>query len=67
VTEPKTPGRGPCGFAVLRAELAVSCADRAQSGEVSFVDDTKLIWRLDGREMMFVAPADCAGAPRPPP
>jgi hypothetical protein len=49
---------GPCRFAVLRAELAVTCAGRSQSGEVSFVDDTKLIWRLDGREMMFVAPAD---------
>ena len=50
--------RGPCRFAVLRAELTVTCADKAKSGELRFVDDTKLIWRLDGRETMFVAPTD---------
>ncbi len=50
--------RGPCRFAVLRAELTVSCAERADAGEVRFEDDTKLIWRHDGREMIFVAPTD---------
>ncbi len=50
--------RGPCRFAVLRAELTVTCADKAQSGELRFVDDTKLIWRHDGRETLFVAPTD---------
>lgn len=50
--------RGACRFAVLRAELTVTCADKAQSGEVRFEDDTKLIWRHDGREMIFVAPTD---------
>jgi hypothetical protein len=50
--------RGPCRFAVLRAELTVSCADKAEAGEVRLEDDTKLIWRHDGREMIFVAPTD---------
>jgi hypothetical protein len=50
--------RGPCRFAVLRTELTVSCAEKAESGEVRFQDDTKLIWRHDGREMIFVAPTD---------
>ena len=50
--------RGPCRFAILRAELTVSCAGREQSGEIRFEDDTKLIWRHDGREMIFVAPTD---------
>jgi len=49
---------GPCRYAVLRAELTVTCADKSRSGEVSFVDDTKMIWRLDGRATMFIAPAD---------
>jgi hypothetical protein len=43
---------------VLRTELTVSCAEKAESGEVRFQDDTKLIWRHDGREMIFVAPTD---------
>jgi hypothetical protein len=50
--------QGACRFAVLRAELTVTCADKAQSGEVRFEDDTKLIWRHDGKEMIFVAPTD---------
>jgi hypothetical protein len=50
--------RGPCRFAVLRAELTVSCAEKAEAGEVRFEDDTTLIWRHDGREMIFVAPTD---------
>lgn len=50
--------RGPCRFAVLRAELTVSCADKVEAGKVSFEDDSKLIWRHDGREMIFVAPTD---------
>ena len=50
--------RGPCRFAVLRAELTVSCADKAEAGAVRFEDDTKLIWRHDGREMIFIAPTD---------
>lgn len=50
--------RGPCRFAVLRAELTVSCAEKAEAGEVRFGDDTKLIWRHDGRETIFVAPTD---------
>ena len=49
---------GACRFAILRAELTVTCADKSQSGELSFVDDTKLIWRHEGREMIFVAPTD---------
>jgi hypothetical protein len=49
---------GACRFAILRAELTVTCADKSQSGEVRFVDDTKLIWRHEGREMIFVAPTD---------
>jgi hypothetical protein len=51
-------GRGACRFAVLRAELTVTCADKARSGEVRFQDDTKLIWRHEGKEMIFVAPTD---------
>lgn len=50
--------RGACRYAVLRAELTVSCAEKADVGEVRFEDDTKLIWRHDGREMIFVAPTD---------
>jgi hypothetical protein len=53
-----TTARGVCRFAVLRAELTVTCADKAQSGEIRFEDDTKLIWRHDGKEMIFVAPTD---------
>jgi hypothetical protein len=53
-----TTPRGPCRFAVLRAELTVSCADRAEAGDIRFEDDTKLIWRHDGREMIFLAPTD---------
>jgi len=53
-----TTARGVCRFAVLRAELTVTCADKSQSGAVSFIDDTKLIWRHEGREMIFVAPTD---------
>jgi hypothetical protein len=49
---------GACRFAVLRAELTVTCADATQSGDVRFEDDTKLIWRHDGKEMIFVAPTD---------
>lgn len=50
--------RGACRFAILRAELTVTCADKARAGEVRFEDDTKLIWRHDGKEMIFVAPTD---------
>jgi hypothetical protein len=50
--------RGACRYAVLRAELTVSCAEKVEAGEVTFEDDTKLIWRHDGREMIFVAPTD---------
>jgi len=50
--------RGPCRFAILRAELTITCADKQQTGEVRFVDDTKLIWRLDGKETTLIAPAD---------
>jgi hypothetical protein len=53
-----TTARGACRFAVLRAELTVTCAEKSQSGAVSFIDDTKLIWRHEGREMIFVAPTD---------
>jgi hypothetical protein len=53
-----TTASGACRFAVLRAELTVTCADKQRSGEVKFIDDSKLIWRHDGREMMFVAPTD---------
>lgn len=53
-----TTSRGPCRFAVLRAELTVACADESRTGEVRFVDDTKLLWRLDGREALFIAPTD---------
>ena len=42
--------RGACRYAVLRAELTVTCADSSASGELRFVDDTKLIWRHDGRK-----------------
>jgi len=50
--------RGPCRFAVLRAELTVTCAAKSDSGEVRFVDDTKMIWRLDGKDLIFIAPAE---------
>lgn len=50
--------RGACRYAVLRAELTVSCAEKTEAGAVRFEDDTKLIWRHDGREMIFVAPTD---------
>lgn len=50
--------RGACRFAILRAELTVTCADKARAGELRFEDDTKLIWRHDGKEMIFVAPTD---------
>ena len=50
--------RGPCRFAVLRAELTVTCAEQSESGEVRFVDDTKIIWRLDGKDLIFIAPAE---------
>jgi hypothetical protein len=49
---------GACRFAILRAELTVTCADKARAGEIRFEDDTKLIWRHDGKEMIFVAPTD---------
>lgn len=49
---------GACRFAVLRAELSVSCTDHKQIGEVRFEDDTRLIWRHEGREAIFIAPAD---------
>ncbi len=49
--------RGVCRFAVLRAELTVACAGKEETGEVRFEDD-KLIWRHDGRETIFIAPAD---------
>lgn len=50
--------RGPCRFAVLRAELTVTCADRSQTGEVRFVDDTKLLWRLGDKDVLLIAPTD---------
>jgi len=53
-----TTANGACRFAVLRAELTVTCADQQRSGELRFVDDSKLIWRSDGKETMFVAPTD---------
>lgn len=49
---------GACRFAILRAELTVTCAGKMETGEVRFEDDTKLIWRHDGRETIFIAPAD---------
>jgi hypothetical protein len=49
---------GPCRFAILRAELTVACAGGERRGTLRFVDDTKLIWRLDGKETLFVAPTD---------
>lgn len=50
--------QGACRFAVLRAELTVTCAENSQTGDLRFEDDTKLIWRHDGKEMIFVAPTD---------
>ncbi len=53
-----TTAHGACRFAILRAELTVTCAGKMETGEVRFEDDTKLIWRHDGRETVFIAPAD---------
>jgi hypothetical protein len=49
---------GPCRFAVLRAELTVACAEKSESGPLRFVDDTKLIWRIDGSQATFIVPAE---------
>ena len=40
---------------VLSAELTVACADKTQPGEVRMVDDTKLIWRLEGEDTLLIA------------
>jgi len=50
--------RGVCRFAVLRAELTIACAGKADVGDIRFEDDTKLIWRHEGRETIFIAPAN---------
>ena len=50
--------RGLCRFAVLRAELTIACAGKADVGDIRFEDDTKLIWRHEGRETIFIAPAN---------
>jgi hypothetical protein len=65
-------GNRLCRYAVLRAELSLSCADEvptaktesegrppsAVRGDLRFVDDTKLIWRLDAKSSVHIAPAD---------
>lgn len=53
----ETP-RGVCRFAVLRAELTIACAGRSEIGDLRFEDDTKLIWRHDGGETIFLAPSN---------
>jgi len=50
---------------VLRAELTINCADdvptahsvRDASGEIR-IDDDKLLWRLDEKSTVHIAPAD---------
>lgn len=49
---------GLCRFAILRAELTIACAGRSNIGDVRFEDDTKLIWRHDSTETIFIAPAN---------
>lgn len=67
-----TFGSRACRYAILRAELSLSCADdvpaarsrsdtrapRPVRGDLRFVDDTKLICRLDEKSSVFIAPAD---------
>lgn len=50
--------RGLCRFAVLRAELTIECAGNSNVGDMRFEDDTKMIWRHEGRETIFIAPAN---------
>jgi hypothetical protein len=59
-----------CRFAILRAELSVACDEDGGvrslarkrpaevTGDVRFVDDTKLIWRIDDKATVHIAPAD---------
>lgn len=67
----KVGGRA-CRYAVLRAELTLACADDVPTarslsegrdpasarGDLRFVDGNRLLWRLDDKSSVHIAPAD---------
>ena len=60
-----TIGLRACRYAVLRAELTLSCAEDTETGAAPAnvrgevrIDDNKLLWRLDAKSTVHIAPAD---------
>ena len=60
-----TVGIRVCRYAVLRAELTVNCGPGADTGAAPVsaggevrLDDNKLLWRLDEKSTVYIAPAD---------
>ncbi len=49
---------GLCRFAILRAELTIACHDGIRSGDVEFVSDERILWRVDGASPVVIVPAD---------
>ncbi len=39
---------GICRYSILRAELTVVCPDGTRQGTLEFVDDDKVVWRVEG-------------------
>lgn len=49
---------GACRYSILRAELTVACAGGTRQGRLEFIDDDKVVWRVEGEAPVTIAPVD---------
>lgn len=53
-----TTSLGACRYAILRAELTLTCPFGTTLGELEFVDEETVIWRVEGQPPITITPAE---------
>jgi len=53
-----TTSLGACRYAILRGELTLTCSFGTSQGELEFVDEETVVWRVEGQEPVTITPAD---------
>jgi len=53
-----TSALGTCSYSILRAELTVVCPNGTRQGTLEFVDDDKVVWRVEGEAPVTIETAE---------
>jgi hypothetical protein len=53
-----TSALGACRYSILRGELTVVCPNGTRQGTIEFVDDDKVVWRVEGEAPVTIETAE---------